>query len=227
MDETVSLGPRTKDWTWASTKHRSIPVKLWIPVLALTVACGPSPSSQPDASATVDVARAIGAGGVLGASGTADATGVGSNDGVVSGWLSLTKGAQPVIGGRMLGSDTMAKFFGKDWRDLKGRRFRVYGEKHDHKCDPGAQCMLGGVIPGMRNVTHVELCQGCATLPANVKAVECTPDKAGCVAICEYRGELCRNEVASNAEHIRRCDSQVVGCRKGCQLHGTLDPDCL
>ena len=146
-----------------------------------------------------------------------------------SGLLSLTKGGQPVIGGRMLNSDTMAKFFGEDWRNLEGRRFRVYGESRDHACGPRAQCLTSGVIPLVRNVVSIELCEGCNKTPAGVRAVKCPvseDDKRGCLAICDDRGETCRNRVAGNPAHTQRCDSQLGGCRKGCLLHGEPDPYC-
>jgi hypothetical protein len=203
-------------------------VKLWFAILALSAACAPSPpaSSQPGASPIVEVTpRASSSEPSPVAPAVLDAPKMQATP-AVSGWLSLTKGAQPVIGGRMLQSDTMAKFFGQDWRALKGRRFRVYGEIHDHQCDPRAQCLVEGVIPIVRNVTSIELCQGCAAAPTDVKAVACTPDKAGCAAICERHGELCRSRVGSNAKHMQRCDSQIADCREGCQRYGDPDPHC-
>lgn len=144
----------------------------------------------------------------------------------VEGWLFLTKGAQPLIGGRLLSSDTMARHFGDDWRKLRDRRFRVYGDLHDHRCEPDAQCMQDGVIPSVRNVTGIELCRGCKPAPPHVTPVDCEKDVPGCLALCDSRGALCRDRSAGKERHVERCDSQHRDCREGCRMHGEPDPYC-
>jgi hypothetical protein len=79
---------------------------------------------------------------------------------LVVGTLSIEKGKQPMIAGRRFDSSVMDQFFGPAWRDLAGRRLRVRGVKHDHVCEPAAQCLAGGIIPRLNDVTSVELCEG-------------------------------------------------------------------
>lgn len=191
-------------------------MKNWLPCLALCGGCAGSPASS-DPSETIAPTPP---------SSSVDSHAPVAAKPAFSGWLHLTKGAQPLIGGRLLASETMVTFFGEDWRDLKGRRFRVFGRKHDHECDPDAQCMTDGVIPTVRDVTSVELCRGCQPAPPHVKTVTCEKDTEGCFAICDRRGAECRERVAGNERHLERCGSQHSDCREGCQLHGEPDPYC-
>jgi hypothetical protein len=147
----------------------------------------------------------------------------------IVGTLSLTKGAQPVIAGRMLSSDDLAKHFGDTWRRLVGRRFRARGEKHDHQCEPDAQCMQDGVIPLLREVVSIELCRGCMN-PAGVAAVDClvTDDEVtACIAVCKEASDACDAGAKRDRGRLRRCGSRWVGCRSSCKQHADPDPLCF
>ncbi len=141
-----------------------------------------------------------------------------------AGRLNLTKGAQPLIAGRMLGSDEMQARFGDDWRDLSGRRFLIQAKKHDHHCDPRAQCMMGGVIPLWQDIRSIELCASCRKAPKGMSTVSCPIDdtqRAQCRHVCDTKLELCKTDAPSDGA---QCTGTHEKCRQSCEQFA--DPEC-
>lgn len=143
----------------------------------------------------------------------------------IIGSLALTKGAQPVIAGRMLPSDAMAERFGDDWRKLVDRRFRVRGETHDHTCDPRAQCLTGGVIPLMRNIRSIDQCKSCDGT-GDVDCPISEEERDACLAQCNAESSRCDAGAKGDRGRLKRCGSKRVGCRSACKRFGEPNPWC-
>ena len=198
---------------------------MW-PAAMVLCTCGPAPPPTPEPipAATIEVAPPEPRAADI----TEPAAEPKSVDTIV-GTLSLTKGAQPVIAGRMLSSDDVAKHFGDKWRSLVGKRFRARGEKYDYQCEPDAQCMQDGVIPLLREVVSIELCRGCMN-PAGVASVDCPVTEvevSACVAVCKEASDACDAGANRDRGRLRRCGSKWVGCRSMCEQYADPNPLCF
>jgi hypothetical protein len=113
----------------------------------------------------------------------------------------------PYIGGYFVDASAILQHLklGSDWANYaKLYPLRIRGEPFDYKCAPNEQCLLGGKIPTLRNITTVELiCPtgtkliGPAPCPGNdlsealhCKGRECPRDGkiwngTACVAACQ------------------------------------------
>ncbi|MGK3995444.1 hypothetical protein [Sorangium sp. So ce1024] len=131
------------------------------------------------------------------------------------GTLKLTKGAQPMIAGRIMAREDAERWLGPDWRVLVGQRVRVMAVLRDHVCEPHAQCLSGGRIPLLEQVASVDLCTGPDGRPDRV---DCTPSPAQiarCNADCGSFSADC-SERADDRGELRRCGCAKVGCEQGC-----------
>ncbi|WP_438028690.1 hypothetical protein [Sorangium sp. So ce233] len=132
------------------------------------------------------------------------------------GTLELTKGAQPMIAGRILSREDAERWLGPDWRALSGQRVRVLAVLRDHVCEPHAQCLSGGRIPLLEQVASVDLCSGDG--PAGPDRVDCAPSPAQiarCNDDCHSLSDDC-NQRADDRGALRRCGCARVACEQGC-----------
>ncbi|WP_437959564.1 hypothetical protein WME76_07835 [Sorangium sp. So ce119] len=132
------------------------------------------------------------------------------------GALELTKGAQPMIAGRIMSREDAERWLGPDWRALRGQRVRVLAVLRDHVCEPHAQCLSGGRIPLLEQVASVDLCSGAG--PAVPDRVDCAPSPAQiarCNADCRSLGADC-DQRADDRGALRRCGCARVACEQGC-----------
>ncbi|WP_437758632.1 hypothetical protein [Sorangium sp. So ce1389] len=138
------------------------------------------------------------------------------------GTLELTKGAQPMIAGRIMSREDAERWLGPDWRALRGQRVRVLGVLRDHVCEPHAQCLQGGRIPLLEQVASVDLCSGPG--PAGrAERVDCAPSpaqSARCKAECGSLGDSCDQQGAGDRGALRRCGCARVTCEQGCEESG-------
>ncbi|WP_437513263.1 hypothetical protein [Sorangium sp. So ce1099] len=138
------------------------------------------------------------------------------------GTLELTKGAQPMIAGRIMSREDAERWLGPDWRALRGQRVRVLAVLRDHVCEPHAQCLRGGRIPLIEQVASVDLCS--AAGPAGrPERVDCTPSPAQiarCKAECGSLGDSCDHQGAGDRGALRRCGCARVTCEQGCEEGG-------
>ncbi|WP_437691890.1 hypothetical protein [Sorangium sp. So ce176] len=136
------------------------------------------------------------------------------------GVLELTKGAQPMIAGRIMPREDAERWLGPDWRALRGQRVRVLAVLRDHVCEPHAQCLSGGRIPLLEQVASVDLCSGAG--PAGPDRVDCAPSPAQiarCNADCDSLGADC-DQRADDRGALRRCGCARVACEQGCEETG-------
>ncbi|WP_438000785.1 hypothetical protein WMF26_14180 [Sorangium sp. So ce185] len=137
------------------------------------------------------------------------------------GTLELTKGAQPLIAGRILSREDAERWLGPDWRSLTGQRVRVMAVLRDHVCEPHAQCMTGGRIPLLEQVASVEVCSG-AEAAGRTDVVDCAPSPAQaarCEAECRSLSDGC-DQRAGDRGALRRCGCAKISCERGCEETG-------
>ncbi|WP_437727230.1 hypothetical protein [Sorangium sp. So ce861] len=137
------------------------------------------------------------------------------------GTLELTKGAQPLIGGRILSREDAERWLGPDWRSLAGQRVRVTAVLRDHVCEPHAQCLTGGRIPLLEQVASVEVCSG-AEAAGRTDVVDCAPSPAQvarCEAECHSLSDGCDRH-AGDRGALRRCGCAKISCERGCEETG-------
>ncbi|WP_437940617.1 hypothetical protein [Sorangium sp. So ce341] len=143
------------------------------------------------------------------------------------GTLALTKGAQPIIAGRILSREDAERWLGPDWRALAGQRVRVLAVLRDHVCEPHAQCLTGGRIPLLEQVASVELCSGAGSA-GRPGLIDCAPSPAqiaGCEAECGGLSDGC-DERAGDRGALRRCGCAKVTCEQGCRETGEASFAC-
>ncbi|WP_437736513.1 hypothetical protein [Sorangium sp. So ce1335] len=136
------------------------------------------------------------------------------------GALELTKGAQPMIAGRIMAREDAERWLGPDWRALRGQRVRVVAVLRDHVCEPHAQCLSGGRIPLLEQVASVELCAA-AGPGGRPDGADCAPSPAQvarCEADCRSLGAGCGRDGDRGA--LRRCGCAKVACYQGCRETG-------
>ncbi|WP_438009747.1 hypothetical protein WME89_14350 [Sorangium sp. So ce321] len=138
------------------------------------------------------------------------------------GTLELTKGAQPMIAGRIMSREDAERWLGPDWRALSGQRVRVLAVLRDHVCEPHAQCLQGGRIPLLEQVASVDLCTGPG--PAGrAEGVDCAPSpaqSARCKAECSSLSDSCDHQGAGDRGALRRCGCARITCEQGCDESG-------
>ncbi|XXX80367.1 hypothetical protein WMF30_16510 [Sorangium sp. So ce134] len=143
------------------------------------------------------------------------------------GTLTLTKGAQPIIAGRILSREDAERWLGPDWPALAGQRVRVLAALRDHVCEPHAQCLTGGRIPLLEQVASVELCSGAGSA-GRPDLIDCAPSPAQiarCEAECGDLSDGC-DERAGDRGALRRCGCAKVTCEQGCRKAGEADFAC-
>ncbi len=99
---------------------------------------------------------------------------------VLVGKVTTTKGATPVVAGRLLSAEAFRERFGADWRDkVMGERVRLVGRLHVHVCRAEEQCLTTGEIHSLQDISAIELCAGSKST-ADVEPVDCpNEDTAG------------------------------------------------
>lgn len=138
------------------------------------------------------------------------------------GTLTLTKGSQPLIAGRILSREDAERWLGPEWRALSGQRVRVLAVLRDHVCEPHAQCMIGGSIPLLEQVASVELCSS-AGPSGGAAVVDCAPSpaqKGRCQAECRMLSDDCDRRADGDRGGLRRCGCAKVTCEHGCEETG-------
>lgn len=136
------------------------------------------------------------------------------------GTLTLTKGEQPLVAGRMMSREDAERWLGPSFRELSGQRVRVTAVLRDHVCEPHAQCMTGGRIPLLEDVASIELCSGGDA--AGRPEVDCTPSPAQlarCEAECRGLSDDCDRR-AGDRGALRRCGCAKISCEQGCRETG-------
>ncbi|XXY47770.1 hypothetical protein WME91_47965 [Sorangium sp. So ce269] len=138
------------------------------------------------------------------------------------GTLELTKGAQPMIAGRIMSREDAERWLGPDWRALSGQRVRVLAVLRDHLCEPHAQCLQGGRIPLLEQVASVDLCTDPG--PAGrADGVDCAPSpvqSARCKDECSSLSDSCDQQGAGDRGALRRCGCARITCEQGCEESG-------
>ncbi|WP_437489923.1 hypothetical protein WME75_11730 [Sorangium sp. So ce1014] len=137
------------------------------------------------------------------------------------GTLTLTKGEQPLIAGRMMSREDAERWLGPGWRALEGQRVRVMAVLRDHVCEPHAQCMTGGRIPLLEQVASIELCSG-GDAAGRQEVVDCTPSPAQlarCEAECRGLSDDC-DQRAGDRGALRRCGCAKISCEQRCRETG-------
>jgi hypothetical protein len=136
--------------------------------------------------------------------------------------LGFTKGNQPTVGERILRAAEVRQFLGDDWTRWRGRRVRARGRLVDHHCDPRAQCLLGGVIPLLEDLSSLELCRSGAG-DQEPGAVRC-PAGPDCFDECQEQKDEC---VATTPKsELHRCGCAHAHCSEECRKHGSSHFDC-
>ncbi len=152
--------------------------------------------------------------------------------GIFVGRLKLTKGEQPMVGGRLVSSDSFEERFGVEWRKLlAGRRVRVTGREHVHVCGPDEQCLSDGEIPQILDVRMIEVCASpSAALLAGPRSVPCPPtgeEERACAAECDEQSRACDGVPISNGgAGPRRCGCARETCVESCATSGEVDFRC-
>ncbi|WP_437329103.1 hypothetical protein [Sorangium sp. So ce381] len=138
------------------------------------------------------------------------------------GTMTLTKGSQPLIAGRILSREDAERWLGPDWRALSGQRVRVLAVLGDHVCEPHAQCMIGGIIPLLEQVASVELCSDAGS-SGGAAVVDCAPSpaqKERCQDECRTLSDDCDHSADGDRGRLRRCGCAKVTCDHGCEETG-------
>ncbi|WP_437309689.1 hypothetical protein [Sorangium sp. So ce388] len=144
------------------------------------------------------------------------------------GTLELTKGAQPMIAGRIMSREDAERWLGPDWRALSGQRVRVLAVLRDHVCEPHAQCLQGGRIPLLEEVASVDLCSD-AGADGRAEGVDCAPSpaqSARCKAECSSLSDSCDHQGAGDRGALRRCGCAKITCEQGCGETGEASFAC-
>ncbi|MBX3125134.1 MAG: hypothetical protein KF718_00375 [Polyangiaceae bacterium] len=136
--------------------------------------------------------------------------------------LGSTKGNQPTVGDRILRAAEVREFLGDDWTRWRGRRVRARGRLVDHRCDPRAQCLLGGVIPLLVELSSLELCRSAAG-DKEPGAVSC-PAGPDCFDACREQQDECA--ATTPKTELLRCGCAHAHCSEGCRKHGFADFEC-
>ncbi|MEM7038445.1 MAG: hypothetical protein AAF570_15785 [Bacteroidota bacterium] len=79
---------------------------------------------------------------------------------VITGKLTTTKGAQPMIDGIMLNLDFVREEGAKTWKPefekLKGKKVELKGDVWRHHCGPHEQCLQQGYIDSFRSLEYMK-----------------------------------------------------------------------
>jgi len=80
---------------------------------------------------------------------------------IITGKLTRTKGAQPMVAGKILDSDYVKDKGHKNWKPefekMYGKQVEVKGKLKTHYCNPMEQCLSGGKIEFLKEIQYIKL----------------------------------------------------------------------